>query len=116
MHFDHSGGLRTFVDAGAIDHRAGTRQAVFRKGLGGAAQRCVPTALASQRRRRNSRLYGDKYELSDGSRTIEIHRIAGSGHSDDLALVYLPKEKVLIEADAYTPTVKDHAASRADPL
>jgi hypothetical protein len=35
---------------------------------------------------------------------IEIHSIEGSGHNDAFALVYLPAEKILIEADAWTPT------------
>jgi glyoxylase-like metal-dependent hydrolase (beta-lactamase superfamily II) len=51
--------------------------------------------------------YDDKHVLSDGVRSIEIHRIAGNGHSDELALVYLPTEKILVEADAYTPTAKE---------
>jgi len=42
--------------------------------------------------------------LSDGKRTIEIHALAGNSHNDAFAAVYLPKEKILIEADAYTPT------------
>jgi len=45
----------------------------------------------------------DRRVLSDGTRTVEIHHIAGSLHADDLLMVYLPKEKILIEADAYTP-------------
>jgi hypothetical protein len=32
-----------------------------------------------------------------------LHRIAGSVHSDSFLMVYLPKEKLLIQADAYTP-------------
>ena len=39
----------------------------------------------------------------DGNRKIEIHSIAGNSHNDAFALVYLPKEKILSEADAYTP-------------
>lgn len=41
--------------------------------------------------------------LNDGQRAIEIHAIADNGHNDAFALVYLPKEKILIEADAFTP-------------
>lgn len=48
--------------------------------------------------------FKSKHVLTDGRRAIEIHPIAGSGHNDAFALVYLPTEKVLIEADAYTPT------------
>ena len=45
----------------------------------------------------------DRRVLTDGSRTVEIRHIAGNVHADDLLMVYLPKEKFLIEADAYTP-------------
>src|SRR5262249_21692863 len=45
----------------------------------------------------------DQRVLTDGARTVEIRHIAGNLHHDGLIMVYLPKEKVLIEADAYTP-------------
>ena len=33
-----------------------------------------------------------------------MHAIQGSGHNDAFAMVYLPKDRVLVEADAWTPT------------
>ena len=45
----------------------------------------------------------DRRVLTDGTRTVEIRHIAGIQHADDMLMVYLPKEKFLIEADAYTP-------------
>jgi hypothetical protein len=45
----------------------------------------------------------DRRVLTDGTRTVEIRPITGILHADDMLLVYLPKEKFLIEADAYTP-------------
>ena len=44
-----------------------------------------------------------KHILKNGTTPIEIHAIAGNSHNDAFALVYLPAEKILIEADAYTP-------------
>ena len=41
--------------------------------------------------------------LTDGTRTVEIHQIAGNLHDDGLLLAYLPKEKLLSQADTYTP-------------
>ena len=41
--------------------------------------------------------------LTDGTRTVEIHHIAGNLHADDLLMVYLPKERLLVEADVYSP-------------
>lgn len=45
----------------------------------------------------------DKLELGDASHAIEVHRITGGPHSDSFLMVYLPKERLLIEADAFAP-------------
>jgi hypothetical protein len=51
--------------------------------------------------------FSDKHVITDGRRTIEIYPIQGSGHNDAFAMVYLPKEKILVEADAFTPAAAD---------
>jgi len=106
VHFDHSGGLRTFVDAGAtiVTHELG--KAYYEK-IWAAAHTLHPDNLAKSGKPAKFETFTDKKVLTDGARTIEIDRIAGSGHSDDLALIYLPAEKILIEADAYTPAAAD---------
>ena len=40
---------------------------------------------------------------------MEIRHIAGIQHADDMLMVYLPKEKFLIQADAYTPPAPNAA-------
>jgi hydrogenase maturation factor HypF (carbamoyltransferase family) len=45
----------------------------------------------------------DKRVLTDGTRTVELLHIAGNTHHSGLIMAYLPKEKILVEADAYTP-------------
>ena len=45
----------------------------------------------------------DRTTLTDGARTVEVLPITGGVHNDTFLMVYLPKEKLLIEADAYTP-------------
>src|ERR1051325_6130120 len=52
----------------------------------------------------------ERASLSDGARTIDIHRITDSVHNDPFLLVHLPAEKILIEADAYTPLAPNSAA------
>jgi hypothetical protein len=44
-----------------------------------------------------------KRVLTSGARNVEIHHIAGSKHSESMLMVYLPREKMLIEADLYSP-------------
>jgi glyoxylase-like metal-dependent hydrolase (beta-lactamase superfamily II) len=41
--------------------------------------------------------------LSDGQRTIKLYTMTGFDHSPDMLMVYLAKEKILAEADAYSP-------------
>jgi len=45
----------------------------------------------------------DKRILTDGTRSVEIHHIAGNTHDDGLLMVYLPKERLLSQADTFTP-------------
>ena len=41
--------------------------------------------------------------LTDGSMTLEIHLMRDQPHSEGLLMVYIPKEKLLIQADAFAP-------------
>jgi glyoxylase-like metal-dependent hydrolase (beta-lactamase superfamily II) len=46
---------------------------------------------------------GDKRVLMDGTRMLELHHLRGNGHSEGLLIAYLPREKLLIQADAFHP-------------
>ena len=46
---------------------------------------------------------GDNMVLTDGTRSVELYQMVGNAHHDGLIMAYLRKEKLLIEADAYTP-------------
>ena len=41
--------------------------------------------------------------MSDGVRTMDIYRIQGLAHCAGMLVAYLPKEKILVEADLYSP-------------
>ena len=102
VHFDHSGGVRTFVDEGAtiVTHEA--NKPYYEKAWA-APHTISPDKLEQSKKTAMFETFTDKHVLTDGSRQIEIHKIAGGGHNDAFAMVYLPKEKILIEGDAYTP-------------
>lgn len=101
-HFDHAGGLRTFVDEGSTIVTHQENQSYFQK-VWAEPRTLNPDRLAHSKKAASFETFTDKYVLSDGKRSIEIYPIAGNGHNDVFALVYLPTEKILIEADAYTP-------------
>ncbi|HEV7609436.1 MAG TPA: MBL fold metallo-hydrolase [Steroidobacteraceae bacterium] len=102
-HFDHAGGLRTFVAEGAIvvTHE---RNAAYYARAWRAPRRLNPDRLAKSDRKPRFETFTTRLVLADAERPIEIHRIEGSGHNDAFAMVYLPAQKILIEADAWTPT------------
>ena len=95
VHFDHSGGLRTYVDEGATIVTHEMNRPYYEKAW--AAPRTLnPDQLAQSNKTATFETFTDKHVLTDGTRTIEVHHIAGSGHNDAFAMVYLPAEKILI--------------------
>ena len=102
QHFDHSGGLRTYVDAGATIVTHELNKPFYEKAWQ-QARTLNPDNLAKSKKAAKFQTFNDKLVLNDGQRPIEIHSISNNGHNDAFALVYLPNEKILIEADAFTP-------------
>ncbi|MGZ4958216.1 MAG: MBL fold metallo-hydrolase [Methylomonas sp.] len=111
-HFDHSGGLRTFVDEGTTIVTHNPNQAYYEKAW--IKPRSInPDRLAKSNKPARFESFTGKHVLSDGKRNIEIHSIAGNSHNDAFVLVYLPAEKILVEADAYTPLAPNAPAPAA---
>ena len=101
-HFDHAGGLRTFVDEGASIVTLKANKPYYEK-VWATAHSIHPDRLEASKKAPNFVALTDKCVLADEKHPIEIHSIANNGHNDAFVLAYLPNDKVLIEADAYTP-------------
>jgi glyoxylase-like metal-dependent hydrolase (beta-lactamase superfamily II) len=101
-HFDHAGGLGAFAAEGATIVTHDTSKAFFEQTLA-APRKVSPDKLAQSGKKPAVEGMQDKRVLTDGTRTVELHLIQGTPHGDGLIMAYLPKEKLLIEADAYTP-------------
>ena len=101
-HFDHSGGLRAFAGEGVTVITHESSRAFFERSLAAPAT-VRPDHAAKSGRTPVVEGVRDKRVLTDGTRTIELHHIAGNAHADGLLMVYLPKEKLLSEADVFTP-------------
>jgi glyoxylase-like metal-dependent hydrolase (beta-lactamase superfamily II) len=102
QHFDHAGGVRAAVAEGAtiVTHAANV---VYFENAFAQPNRIRPDAMARSGRKPLIVAVGDKLEIGDATRPVEVHRIVRSPHSDSFVMVYLPKERLLIEADAFTP-------------
>jgi glyoxylase-like metal-dependent hydrolase (beta-lactamase superfamily II) len=102
QHFDHAGGVRAAVAEGATIVTHADNMAYFEAAFA-QANRILPDAMARAGKKAVFQPMVDKLAIGDALRPIEVHRIAGGPHSESIVMVYLPKEKLLIEADAFTP-------------
>jgi len=108
-HFDHSGGLRTYVAEGARIVTLEPNKAFYQKAFA-AGRTLNPDRMAKEKKKAVFVTFRGKHLLTDGSRTIELHHIQGSPHNDAALMVYIPKEKLLVEADVYSPAAPNAPA------
>jgi glyoxylase-like metal-dependent hydrolase (beta-lactamase superfamily II) len=101
-HFDHAGGLRAAVAAGAIVVTQSANKPYYEKAFS-TRDTLSPDQLAASGKTATVEGVDDARVLSDGVRQVEIHRIRGANHCDAFVMIYLPVEKILIEADLFTP-------------
>jgi len=103
-HWDHMGGIRTAIDEGAtiITHQTNRE---FLERVAKSPQTINPDRLSISKKPLKLQTVDAESTLTDGKRTIKLYTMTGFEHTDDLLLVYLPNEKILAEADAYTPPV-----------
>jgi glyoxylase-like metal-dependent hydrolase (beta-lactamase superfamily II) len=101
-HFDHSGGIRTYVAEGATIITHEMNRPYYEKTF--AMPRTLsPDALSKNPKEAKFETVTDKYVLTDGARRLELYAVQGNGHNAGLLIAYLPKEKVLIEPDLFNP-------------
>lgn len=101
-HFDHAGGLRAAVGEGAQLITSSMAKPYFER-IFANANSVAPDRLAQSGRKASIVPAGEKTVLRDSLRTVEIHEMQGSVHAQGFMMVWLPAEKILIQADAYTP-------------
>ena len=108
-HFDHSGGLRTYLAQGAVivtheGNREFYEDVLFHPGL----RSLAPDRLATyypmfKTSRRPAPIEGvnRKYVISDGSRTLDVYPVLGNAHTQTMVIAHLPDEGILFNADMY---------------
>src|SRR5262252_1135438 len=113
-HFDHSSGLRTFMAEGAtiVTHQA--NKPFFEK-MAALPHTLSPDRLEQSKKKPTFETMTEKKVMTDGNHTIELYHMTGIGHHDGLIMAYLPKEKVLVEADAFNPAAQPNATPPSPP-
>jgi glyoxylase-like metal-dependent hydrolase (beta-lactamase superfamily II) len=107
-HIDHSRGLRRYVAEGAtiVTHRM---NAPYFERVFTAPKTLNPDTLSKAKKEPTFETLTTKKVMTDGNHVIELHHMAGNGHNDGLILAYLPKQRLLVEADAYNPPAQPNA-------
>ena len=108
-HFDHSGGLRSAVAEGATLVTSELSRPFFETTMAN-PNNIKPDAMQMSGKKATVMGVSGKRSFTDGARTVDVYYIEGSVHADGFLMVHLPKEKLLIEADAYTPGAPNAAA------
>jgi glyoxylase-like metal-dependent hydrolase (beta-lactamase superfamily II) len=109
-HFDHLGGIRACVAEGATVV-ADDRDRNFYERVVFAPQ---PRSLDPDRLSKfpfaktgpgtlDLQTFTDKYTIGDETQTVELYHVDGLNHAADMLVAYLPKSKILVNADLYSP-------------
>ena len=109
QHHDHIGGLRTYMHIGGTIITHWKNYAFYTRDVLNYAPRNLqpdmlalwpPTELAEGYQYETVR---ENYVLTDGTRTMHISYVQPLAHVEGMLIVYLPVEKIVIEADLYDP-------------
>lgn len=101
-HFDHAGGVRAFAAEGITILTHEVNKPFLEKTFA-LPRRLNPDSLAKSNRKGAVEAVGARRVLTDGTQTLELHHVRDNLHNDGLLMVYLPKERLLIQADAFHP-------------
>ncbi|HEY7288863.1 MAG TPA: MBL fold metallo-hydrolase [Vicinamibacterales bacterium] len=116
-HFDHSGGLRAAVSEGLTVITQKGNEAFVRDDVQ-RAHAINPDALARHPQSLKVVTVDEDMELKDAAMTVDLIHVTGNPHSDTLLMAYFPRERVLVEVDAYSPgaAVQPFAANLRDNI
>lgn len=100
-HFDHSGGVRAAISEGltVITHQGNV---AFFEEMAKRSHTIVPDALGMNPKPLTVEGVTDERVLTDGTMAVNLYPVTGA-HSETMLMVYFPRERILVEADVYTP-------------
>ena len=114
-HSDHASGLAAFVAEGATIVTQQNNKAFFEQTFS-APRTLVGDRLAKSGRKPKVEGFAEKRVFTDDTRTLELHHITDADpenvHSDGILVAFLPKEKILFQADFTLPA----AGQTANPF
>jgi glyoxylase-like metal-dependent hydrolase (beta-lactamase superfamily II) len=99
-HFDHTAGIRAAIAEGMdVITQAGNREWVER--MAARPFTMQPDTLSKQPTRLVVETVDDQREIRDQMQTVQLFHVAGNPHSDTMLMAYVPRDRILIEVDAF---------------
>jgi len=106
-HFDHSGGLRVAVAEGLTVITQRANEAFF-KDLVARPWTVQPDALAKSPKPLNLQLVDDTLTLKDAAMEVQLYHLLDNDREGTNLFAYVPKERLLVQADLYDNTWDRH--------
>ena len=105
-HWDHLGGIRTYVHEGATVITHENNKPYYQEVLRAGTWTLEPDRFALYPPEEWSEGYifetvREKYILGDDTRTVELYNIQGLPHVAGMLIAYFPREKIVVQADLF---------------
>ena len=101
-HSDHTGGLPALVAEGVTIITQENNKAFFEKALN-TPRTLLNDTLAKNPKKVKIETIEEKKVYSDGTRRVEFYHVYPTPHSNGLTFAFIPKEKILFQADYTLP-------------
>jgi glyoxylase-like metal-dependent hydrolase (beta-lactamase superfamily II) len=106
-HFDHTAGMRAAIAEGMdVITQGGNREWV--ENMAKRPHTIQPDTLAKKPTRLVVQTVDDSLEIKDQTMSVMLYHVAGNPHSDTMLMAYFPRDRVIVEVDAYSPGPGPH--------
>jgi glyoxylase-like metal-dependent hydrolase (beta-lactamase superfamily II) len=114
-HGDHGGGARAYFHLGAtlITTRGNVE---FYRNLARIRQTINPDPFSKAPKEPIIETFRSKRIITDGTQILELYDVGPNAHSDELTIAYLPKQKLLWQADLVFNPMTGGGINRAMPI
>ena len=109
-HSDHAGGFREYVAEGATIVTTAGNKSFLEKAT--ALQSTLLPKLSLQNKLKIEIIENKKRVFQDDKHVVELYDIGPNPHANEILVAYLPKEKILFQADMLNPAPMDRSRLR----
>ena len=114
-HFDHAGGFREYVAEGATIVTTAETKSFLEKAAAAESSLLPRLSLSSRQKLTIETVENKKRVFQDDKHVVELYDIGPNPHANEMLVVYLPKEKILFQADMVNAAANGTIPIAQDP-